>query len=88
MVAATGYDFLKTVVPHHRSAAESALAPLTMNNHEWIILAIGFVFSFIVALAVVAWFMRWVRTRGFTPFAIYRIVIGIVLLVLVMRGFL
>jgi undecaprenyl-diphosphatase len=39
-----------------------------------------------VALAVIAWFMRWVRTRGFTPFAIYRIILGIVLLVLLARG--
>jgi undecaprenyl-diphosphatase len=41
------------------------------------------VVSFIVALGVVAWFMRWVRDRGFTPFAIYRIVLGIALLVLI-----
>jgi undecaprenyl-diphosphatase len=25
---------------------------------------------------VVAWFMQWVRKRGFVPFAIYRIVVG------------
>jgi undecaprenyl-diphosphatase len=87
MLAATGFDFLKTVVPHHRSAADAAIAPLTMNNHEWIVLVIGFFVSFVVALVVVAWFMRWVRTRGFTPFAIYRIALGIVLLVLIARGF-
>jgi undecaprenyl-diphosphatase len=50
-------------------------------------LAIGFLMSFVVALVVVAWFMRWVRTRGFTPFAIYRIALGIVLLVMTTRGF-
>ena len=44
--------------------------------HAWLVLAIGFVVSFIVAYAVVAWFMAWVRTRGFAPFAIYRIVVG------------
>jgi undecaprenyl-diphosphatase len=87
MLAATGYDFLKTVVPHHRSAADAALAPLTLNNQQWIVLAIGFLMSFVVALVVVAWFMRWVRTRGFTPFAIYRIALGIVLLVLTAGGF-
>jgi len=27
-------------------------------------------------LAVVAWFMNWARQRGFTPFAIYGIVVG------------
>jgi undecaprenyl pyrophosphate phosphatase UppP len=35
---------------------------------------------------VVAWFMRWVRERGFAPFAIYRIALGIVLIILLMRG--
>jgi len=83
MVVATGFDFLKTVMPHHH---ESEIAPLTMNAHQWVVLAIGFVVSFIVALAAVAWFMNWVRSRGFVPFAIYRIVLGIVLLTLLMRG--
>ena len=57
-----------------------------MNHHEWVILAIGFVVSFIVAFVVVAWFMHWVRTRGFTPFAIYRMALGLFLLVLIARG--
>jgi undecaprenyl-diphosphatase len=86
MVVATGYDLLKTIVPHHRDPADAAIAPLAMNAHEWIVLGIGFVVSFVVALAVVAWFMRWVRDRGFAPFAIYRIVLGITLLVLIARG--
>jgi undecaprenyl-diphosphatase len=81
MIAATGYDFLKTVLPHHHQV-EGNLTPMTMNAHNWIVVAIGFLVSFIVALAVVAWFMRWVRTRGFGPFAIYRIVVGALLLVL------
>jgi undecaprenyl-diphosphatase len=83
MVVATGFDFLKTVMPHHH---EADIAPLAMNSHAWVVLAIGFIVSFIVALAVVAWFMNWVRARGFVPFAIYRIVLGIVLLTLLMRG--
>src|SRR2546429_8407099 len=83
MVVATGFDFLKTVMPHHH---ETDIAPLAMNLHEWIVLVIGFVVSFFVALAVVAWFMNWVRARGFAPFAIYRIVLGIGLLTLLMRG--
>jgi undecaprenyl-diphosphatase len=83
MFVATGYDFLKTVMPRHQ---EVNIAPLTMNAHEWIVLAIGFVVSFFVALAVVAWFMNWVRARGFAPFALYRIVLGIGLLILLVRG--
>ena len=83
MAAATGFDFLKTVMPHHH---EADIAPLAMNPHAWIVLVIGFIVSFFVALTVVAWFMNWVRTRGFVPFAIYRIVLGIALLTLLMRG--
>jgi undecaprenyl-diphosphatase len=57
-----------------------------MKPHDWIVLAIGFVVSFFVALAVVAWFMNWVRARGFVPFALYRIVLGIGLLTLLASG--
>ena len=84
MAVAVFYDLYKTLKPGH-GAAEENLAPLAMDTHGWIVLAIGFVVSFIVALAVVAWFMNWVRSRGFTPFAIYRIALGIVLIVLLMR---
>jgi undecaprenyl-diphosphatase len=83
MAVATGYDFLKSVIPHHH---EAEIAPLTITPHHWIVLGIGFVVSFFVALAVVAWFMNWVRARGFAPFAVYRIVLGLGLLVLLMRG--
>ena len=83
MVVATGYDLLKAVKP---SRDDTDLAPLHVSGHQWIVLAIGFVVSFFVALGVVAWFMRWVRARGFAPFAIYRIVLGIILLVVLMRG--
>src|SRR3989440_7811295 len=83
MAVATGYDFLKSVIPHHHGVE---IAPLTMMLHDWIVLAIGFVVSFLVALVVVAWFMNWVRARGFMPFAVYRIVLGIGLLMLLMRG--
>jgi undecaprenyl-diphosphatase len=87
MAVATGYDLLRTIRPHH-AATEAALAPVTMNAHYWMVLGIGFAVSFIVALAVVAWFMHWVRARGFTPFAIYRIIAGIVVLLMVWRGWL
>ena len=57
-----------------------------MDSHGWVVLAIGFVISFLVALGVVAWFMSWVRARGFAPFALYRIILGVTLLVLIARG--
>jgi undecaprenyl-diphosphatase len=84
MVAATLYDLLRSLRP--KSGAAAAIAPSQVDAHGWILLAIGFVVSFIVALGVVAWFMKWVRTRGFVPFAIYRIIIGIAVLVWAIKG--
>ena len=78
MVAATLYDLLKSLRPHHGEPA--LIGHLTMNPPDWITLAIGFVVSFVVAYGVVAWFMHWVRTRGFAVFAAYRIVVGAVVL--------
>ncbi|NOY26939.1 MAG: undecaprenyl-diphosphate phosphatase [Oligoflexia bacterium] len=83
MVAATGYDLLKSL----RGGADGgALGAGPQDLQGWVALGIGFVVSFLVAYAVVAWFMRWVRTRGFVPFAIYRIILGTVVLVLLATG--
>jgi undecaprenyl-diphosphatase len=48
--------------------------------------AIGFVMAFIASAAVVEPFLRVVRRRGFSPFAWYRIVIGVLLLIAVATG--
>ena len=80
MIAATGYALLKALHPSHEVGAE-ALAPLTMGPERWLVLIIGTAVSFIVAYVVVAWFLNWVRRRGFTVFAIYRILLGAALLV-------
>ena len=85
MLVATGYDLLKTLKPHHTS---EAIAPLTMTSHQWVVLILGFIMAFVVALAVVAWFLRWVRRHGFVPFAIYRILLGGALLIALTRGML
>ena len=74
MIVATLYDLFKSMRPHH--GQPSAIGAMPSDAHSWIVLAIGFVISFIVAYGVVAWFMNWVRTRGFALFAAYRIVVG------------
>jgi undecaprenyl-diphosphatase len=82
MLAATGYDLLKEIHPSKAAlAAGQAAAHVTMTGERWIVLAIGFVVSFIVAFGVVEWFLMWVRRHGFTVFAVYRIILGIVLLI-------
>jgi undecaprenyl-diphosphatase len=81
MIAATAWDFLKEVHPSKAAIAAGTAAHVVMNSERWIVLLIGLVVSFIVALGVVEWFLHWVRRNGFTVFAIYRIILGIVLLI-------
>jgi len=76
MIAATIWDLKKEVFPNGGGAAH-----VVMTTDNWIVLIIGFVVSFIVALGVVEWFLHWVRKHGFTMFAIYRILLGAALLI-------
>lgn len=75
MIAATGYDLVKSLVGKH---TEIGARPQSVE--QWVLLGIGFVVSFVVAYGVVAWFMAWVRKRGFVPFAVWRLALGIVVL--------
>ena len=72
MTVATLYTLLKSLT----GKDENPIGVNEITSHQWVILAIGFVVSFIVAYGAVAWFMSWVRRRGFAPFAVYRIVLG------------
>jgi len=44
------------------------------------------VIAFGVGLAVIAWLLRYLERGTFTPFVVYRIVLGLVLLALVGAG--
>jgi undecaprenyl-diphosphatase len=82
MAVATGYDLLKSL----QGKSENPIGVSQIDAHGWIVLAIGFLVSFVVAYAAVAWFMAWVRSRGFVPFAIYRIALGILVLAFMARA--
>ena len=81
MAAATLYTLYKSL----RGRGENPIGVSQIDAHGWIVLAIGFVVSFIVAYGSVAWFMAYVRKRGFAPFAIYRIIVGALVLVFAAR---
>ena len=72
MTVATGYTLLKSLT----GKGENPIGVSHVSPHEWMLLALGFVVSFIVAYGSVAWFMAWVRRHGFIPFAVYRIIVG------------
>jgi len=76
MLMATLYTLYKSL----RGKDGNPIGVSSIDAHGWIVLAIGFAVSYLVAYGSVAWFMAWVRRRGFGPFAIYRIILGIAVL--------
>jgi undecaprenyl-diphosphatase len=81
MFAATCWDLLKEIRPSKATLAAGMAPHVVMTTERWIVLIIGLVVSFIVALGVVEWFLQWVRKHGFTLFAVYRILLGTALLI-------
>lgn len=69
MIAASGFSLIK--------------ASFTMDVMQIIALLVGFIVSFIVALIVVDGFIRFLQKKPMRIFAIYRIVVGVIILVLV-----
>lgn len=69
LLAATGLDLVKS--GHN----------FNMNQLE--LLGVGFITSFVVALIVMKWFIKFVKTNTFIPFGIYRIIIALTFLLLV-----
>ena len=74
MYAASGYELLKTF--KDGSAA----------NEDWTVLGIAFVVSTIVAFVAVKWLLSYIQSNRFTAFAIYRIILGVILLGMATSG--
>jgi len=67
MFAASGYELLKAV-----KAGDV--------HEDWTALIIAFAVSTITAFVAVKWLLGYIRSHHFTPFAVYRIVLGALLL--------
>lgn len=71
MGAATGLDLIKS----HSQFASSDIAPLL----------VGFIGSFIVALVVIKYFIKYIKKHDFVPFGIYRVIIAIIYFFIFLR---
>lgn len=81
-VVAAEYSFF-LAIPTMLAASAYTLYDKGMgiSSNEVLLLVVGFVVSFVVALAVIAAFMNYISKRDFKPFAYYRIVLGILVLI-------
>ena len=57
-----------------------------VNTHDLIMLAVGCVVSFVVALLAMKWFVSFLTKYGFKVFGWYRIIIGIIIIVMLLSG--
>lgn len=55
---------------------------LAFDAQQWIVIAVGFITSFVVAYAVIKFLMNFIRRHDFSVFGYYRIVLGIIVLIL------
>lgn len=55
---------------------------LFTNSNEWYQLGFGLVISFIVALIAIRWLLSFIQKHSFNIFAWYRIVLGIIVLII------
>lgn len=68
MAAASGLDMIET--------------GFSFSQHEWILIAIGFVVSFLTALLAIRFLLSYIQKNDFKLFGWYRIVIGLAVLLL------
>lgn len=79
MLAACGYSALKWLLKTYPTMPHDQLA------RQCLLLFIGTAVSFLVAWAVIAAFMNYIRNKSFMPFAIYRIILAVVIFILMAR---
>lgn len=78
-------------IPAMFAACGFSLAKLLIRGHgldlrDSLLLAVGTLVSFLVAWAVIAGFMGFIRKHSFLPFAVYRIALGVIVLILAFKG--
>ena len=79
-------------VPTMAGATLLDLVDLFKDNAEWatshniIVLIVGCVVAFIVALLAMKWFVNFLTKYGFKAFGWYRIVVGVIILALLLSG--
>jgi len=84
--AAARYAFLLAVPAVLASGLYEATKIGSDSSVTWGPTILATVIAFFVGLAVIAWLLRWVSTRSYTPFVIYRIAAGALIIVLLTTG--
>ena len=80
MLGASGLKVLKFCVEYIQSPTPEVYIPEGALVSYLIILAVGLIISFLVSLLAIKLLMDFVKRHDFTPFGIYRIVLGVIVI--------
>ncbi|MCX5598615.1 undecaprenyl-diphosphate phosphatase [Streptomyces phaeochromogenes] len=84
--AAARYSFL-LAIPAVLASGAFELKDASEGGHvSWGPTVFATIIAFLVGYAVIAWFMKFITTKSFMPFVYYRILLGILIIVLVSMG--
>ncbi|MGP3923448.1 undecaprenyl-diphosphate phosphatase [Streptomyces sp. 8N616] len=83
--AAARYSFL-LAIPAVLASGLYELKDAGEGHVSWGPTIFATIVAFFVGYAVIAWFMRFISTKSFMPFVVYRILLGIALYILVGTG--
>ncbi|MFD3311455.1 undecaprenyl-diphosphate phosphatase [Streptomyces sp. NPDC058694] len=84
--AAARYSFL-LAIPAVLASGAFELKDASEGGHvSWGPTVFATIVAFLVGYAVIAWFMKFITTKSFMPFVYYRILLGILIIVLVSVG--
>ena len=84
--AAARYAFLLAIPAVVASGLYEATKIGSDPTVEWGPTILATVIAFVTGFAVIAWLLRWVSTRSYLPFVIYRIALGLLLIILLLTG--
>ena len=84
--AAARYAFLLAIPAVVASGLYEATKIGSEPTVEWGPTILATVIAFVTGFAVIAWLLRWVTTRSYLPFVIYRIALGLLLIILLLTG--
>lgn len=84
--AATRYAFLLAIPAVLASGLYEATKIGSDDNVQWGQTILATIIALTIGYLVIAWLIRWVSTRSFLPFVIYRVTLGSLLLALLATG--
>lgn len=81
-VLATEFSFFLAIPTMIGASTLKVIKMPVLTNFEYMIIALGFVSSFIFAYTFIAVFLSYIKKHDFKIFGIYRIIVGVLVLIL------